>query len=107
MVFQKLKRVWSYNQFEYIPKFRKTFPELNNLSYEEMCNRWKSLGINFYSEEKTEITFWIRITLPFALITLFLMLLSLPFVFMITGKWGYPNGKKNLILNWFRSLKLE
>ena len=107
MVFQKLKRVWSHNDMNYIPKFSETFPELNKLSYEEMCERWKSLGIKFYSEEKTEISVWIRFTLPFALILFLLMFFSLPLVFMIRGKWSYPHGKNNLILNWFRALGLE
>jgi hypothetical protein len=106
MVFQKLKRVWSHNHWTYIPKFSETFPELNKVSYEEMCERWKSLGINFYSEEKTEIRGWVRFTLPFALILFILMFISLPLLFMITGKWTYPNGEKNLILNWFRALRL-
>jgi hypothetical protein len=106
MVFQKLKRVWSHNDWTYIPKFSETFPELNKVSYEEMCERWKSLGINFYSEERTEIRGWVRFTLPFALILFILMFISLPLVFMITGKWSYPNGKNNRILNWFRALRL-
>ena len=106
MVFKKLKRVWSHNDWTYIPKFSETFPELNKVSYEEMCERWKSLRINFYSEEKTEIRGWVRFTLPFALILFILMFISLPLLFMITGKWTYPNGEKNLILNWFRALRL-
>ena len=106
MVFQKLKRVWSHNNWTYIPKFSETFPELKKVSYEEMCERWRSLGINFYSEERTEIKGWVRFTLPFALILFILMFISLPLLFMITGKWKYPNGEKNLILNWFRALRL-
>ena len=68
MVFRKLKRVWSHNDMKYIPKFTETFPELNKVSSEEMCERWISLGIDFYTEEKTEVKGWIRLTLPFALI---------------------------------------
>ena len=106
MVFRKLKRVWSHNDMNYIPKFRETFPELNKLSSEEMCDRWISLGIHFYSEEKTEVRRWVRLTLPFALILFVLMLIGLPFNFMITGKWGYGSGKESRIFNWFRALRL-
>ena len=106
MVFRKLKRVWSHNDMNYIPKFRETFPELNKVSSEEMCDRWVSLGIDFYTEEKTEVSGWIRLTLPFALILFVLMFIGLPFVFIITGKWSYGNGDKSRILNWFRALKL-
>ncbi len=89
----------------YIPKFRETFPELNKISYEEMCKRWKSLGINFYTEEKTEVKGWIRLTLPFALILFVLMIIGLPLAFMFTGKWSYGN-RDSRILNWFRALRL-
>ena len=40
----------------YIPKFRETFPELNKVSSEEICDRWISLGLDFYTEEKTEVS---------------------------------------------------
>lgn len=105
-MFRKLNRVWSHNSYSYIPKFRETFPELNKLDYEELCHRWKSLGIDFYTEEKTEVKVWIRFTLPFALITFVLMYIGLPFAFLFTGKWSYGNGDKSKILNWFRALHL-
>lgn len=105
-MFRKLKRVWSHNDMNYIPKFRETFPELNKVSSEEMRDRWISLGIDFYTEEKNEVNGWIRITLPFALILMTLMLVGLPFNFIITGKWYYGNGEKSRILNWFRQLRL-
>jgi len=91
---------------DYIPKFRETFPELNRVSSEEMCDRWRSLGIDFYTEEKTDVKWWIRLTLPFAIILFILMLIGLPFVFIITGKWSYSNSEKSRILNWFRQLRL-
>jgi hypothetical protein len=106
MVFRKLKRVWSHNDMNYIPKFRETFPELNKVSREEMCDRWISLGINFYTEEKKEVKGWIRLTLPFALILLVLMIVGLPFTFILTGKWSYGDGDKSRIRNWFRALHL-
>lgn len=106
MIFRKLKRVWAYNSFEYIPKFRETFPELNKLDYDEVCRRWQSLGIDFYTEEKVEVKGWIRLTLPFALILFILMFIGFPFAFIITGKWSYGNGDKSRILNWFRQLRL-
>lgn len=106
MVFRKLKRVWSHNDMNYIPNFTETFPELNKVSSEEMCDRWISLGIEFYTEETTEVKVWIRLTLPFALILLVLMFIGLPFAFIITGKWSYGSGDKSRILNWFRQLCL-
>ena len=107
MLFKKLKRVWSFNEYVYIPKFKETFPELNSISYDEMCDTWKKLDIVFYTEKETEVPVWIRFTLPFALITILIMYIGIPVNFLITGKWGYSGlGKKNYILNWFRALKL-
>ena len=105
-MFRKLKRVWSHNDMNHIPKFRETFPELNKVSNQEMCDRWVSLGIEFYTIEKTKVKWWVRLTLPFALILLFLMFISLPLVFVITGEWSYPLTNKNKIYNWFQSLQL-
>lgn len=106
MVFRKLKRVWSHNDMNYIPKFRETFPELIKVSSEEMCDRWISLGIDFYTEEETGVKGWIRLTLPFALILFVLMVVGLPFVFLFTGKWSYSIGQKSRIFNWFRQLQI-
>ena len=102
MIFRKLKRVWSHNDMNYIPKFRETFPELNKVSMEDMCIRWKSLGINFYTEEKVEVGGWVRLTLPFALVMWVLLFITLPLNFIITGKWGYGD----YLYNWFKSLGL-
>lgn len=105
-MYRKLKRVWSHNNANYIPKFREVFPELNKVSSEEMCDRWIELGVDFYTDEKTPVKTWIRFTLPFAIVLMLLMFIGLPFAFLITGKWSYPLGEKNRILNWFRSLRL-
>ena len=106
MIFKKLKRVWSHNEMNYIPKFRETFPELNKVSREELCNRWIALGIEFYTEEEKEINSWIRITLPLALIVWVLMFVSLPFKYMATGVWGYNIGNKGFVYNWFAALQM-
>jgi hypothetical protein len=105
-VYRKLKRVWSHNNANYIPKFREIFPELNNVSSEEMCDRWIELGVDFYTDKKTPIKIWTRLTLPFAIVLIVLMIIAIPFIFILTGEWKYPLGEKNRILNWYRSLRL-
>ena len=107
MVYRKLKRTWSNGYANRIPQFKNTFPELQKLSSEELANRFIELKMDFYYEEKTPVSSWIRLTLPFALITMLLMIVGLPIVFCITGKWGYSLGNKNRLLNWFRALKLD
>jgi hypothetical protein len=106
-MYRKLKRVWSHNDINYIPNFQKVFPELSKIDSEELCDRFIELNIEFYCEEKTPVNFWIRLTLPFAIFTMLLMILVSPISFLITGKWGYSLGQKNRLLNWFRALKLQ
>lgn len=106
MVYRKLRRTWSHNDANYIPNFYKVFPELRNVSSEEMRDRWVELGVDFYTEKKTPVKPLIRLTLPFGILLMALMLIGLPILFMITGSWYYGLGEKNRILNWFRSLHL-
>lgn len=105
MMYRKLKRVWSHNNMNYIPKFRETFPELNKASREELADRFAKLGIDWYSETKVPVSIWIRLTLPFALILWALMFIGLPFAFLIRGEWDYGFADSK-VLNWFKSLKL-
>lgn len=106
MIYRKLKRTWSHGYADYMPKLKKAFPELERLSNEELANRFIELKMDFYYEEKLPVSFWVRLTLPFALLTYVLMIIGLPVVFLFTGHWGYSLGKKNRVLNWFRSLRL-
>lgn len=105
-MYRKLKRVWAHNDARYIPKFKEIFPELNKVSSEEMCDRWIDLGVDFYTEKKAPVKLLTRLTLPFAVILFIVMIIGVPFCFLITGSWTYPLGDKNIILNWFRSLRL-
>ena len=93
MMYRKLKRTWSNGYANYMPRFKKVFPELSKLSSEEMVDRLIELRMDFYYEEKEPVSFWIRLTLPFALLTMLLMIVGLPLTFLITGKWGYSLGK--------------
>ena len=106
MTFRKLKRVWSHNDMDYIPRFSEAFPELKHVSSEELCDRFSDLNINWYSDEQVTTSIWMRLTLPLALICIIVMFAMLPFIFIITGKWGWRIGKKAIIYNWFASLNL-
>lgn len=105
-MYRKLKRVWSHGYANYIPNFDKVFPELKKITSEEMCDRFRELGLEFYAEKQTPVKPLIRITMPFAIALMLLMFVGIPFVFLITGKWSYPLSDKNRILNWLRSLRL-
>lgn len=90
-----------------MPRFKKVFPELSKLSNEEMADRLVELKMDFYYEEKKPVNIWTRLTLPFALLTMLVMLVGLPITFLITGNWGYSLSERNRLLNWFRSLRLQ
>lgn len=106
MLYRKLKRTWSHGYINYMPGFKKEFPELKHVSGEEMANRFIKLGLDYFTETKEPAKIWVRITLPFALLVMLLMFIGLPIIFLITGRWGYNLGDKNYVLNWFRALKL-
>ena len=107
MIYRKLKRVSTNGYANYIKDFTKIFPELSKIDSEEMADRWYRLGIEFYTDEQKKVSPILRLTLPFALIMMLLMFISLPFNFMITGNWGYSFGKNNRVYNWFKALKLQ
>lgn len=106
-MYRKLTRTWSHGYINNIPNFKKVFPELKQVSDEEMADRFIKLGLNFYTETKTPINPLIRLTFPFALLTMLIMFIALPVQFLITGKWSYNLNNKNKILNWFRMLHLQ
>jgi hypothetical protein len=106
-MYQKLKRTWSHGDINYMPNFFEVFPELKHVSSEEMADRFIELGLDYFTETKTPVKWWVRLTLPFALLTMLLMLIALPVTFVITGNWGYSLNDKNRLLNWFRMLRLQ
>lgn len=106
MIYRKLKRTWAHNDARYIPGFKETFPELNNLSSEELCERWLVLGVDFYTEKQKPVKWYIRLTLPIAMLVWLGMFITLPIHFILYGTWGYSLGKNNYIYNWFSQLHL-
>jgi hypothetical protein len=107
MIYRKLKRTWSHGYINYMPNFKKVFPELKNVSSEEMADRFIELGLDYFTETKTPVKMWVRFTLPFALLAMLLMIIGLPITFLITGNWGYNLNDKNIILNWLRMLRIQ
>ena len=107
MIYQKLKRTWSHNDLNYIPKFRKLFPELNRVDSEALADRFIELGLDFYTEIEAPVKPLMRLTLPLALLLMLLMFILLPINFIFTGNWGYSlkTGTPR-IFNWLKSLRL-
>lgn len=106
-MYRKLKRTWSGGYANYIPRFRKVFPELSKLDSEELCDRFQELNMDFYTEKVVPVHWSIRLTLPLALIVFVLMFVLSPIYYIFKGQWGYTLSEKNFILNWFRALGLQ
>ena len=106
MTYRRLKRTWSNGYAHNMGKIKKVFPELSEIDSEEMADRFIELGMDFYVEEKQGVKTWVRFTLPFAVTAMLIMLILIPVVFLVTGKWGYSLSNNNYILNWFRMLHL-
>lgn len=101
VMFTELKRVYSHGYMNYVPKFKETFPELKDISSEDLADRFRELGVEFYTAERKPIPIIIRLTMPFAFVTLIAMLALLPLHYFITGKWRYDLKDNNKLMNWF------
>ncbi len=100
-MFTELKRVYSQGYMNYVPKFQETFPELKNLTREELADRFSSLGIEFYTTERKPVPILIRLTMPFAFVTFVIMVLFMPLHYFITGHWHYSLKDNSKLMNWF------
>lgn len=103
-MFTELRRVWSHGYMKYIPKFEEVFPELEGVDREEMANRFKKLGIEFYTTEKKPVPLLVRLSMPFAFITFIIMLITSPIHYFITGRWEYQLKSNGKLMNWFNAV---
>ncbi len=103
-MYRKIERISRFYWF--MPKLKNKFPELDCLSEEEFIQRFKELNITFYSEKIVPVKPWIRVTLPFALLLMIIMILFTPILFMLTGKWSYELKETNPIRNWLTQLRI-
>ena len=103
-MFTELKRVYSQGYMNYVPNFQETFPELKNLTREELADRFMSLGIEFYTAERKPVPILIRLTMPFAFVTVAIMVLFMPLHYLITGQWSYSLKDNSKLMNWFSAV---
>ena len=92
--FWKFKTVSAY-------KLKEAFPELKQILLEDIEQRLRYSGMILVKRERVSVPFWVRLTLPFALIAIIILYVSLPIKYMLNGKWGY---NKDWLYNWFKSL---
>lgn len=69
-------------------QLRKHLPQLQGVSAEDIADSLRGSGLGIVVQKSKPIPFWVRLTLPFGLIFILLLLVTLPIKFMITGTWG-------------------
>lgn len=78
---------------------KRSIPELKHVSTETI--EYAVRKYTFLSQEKTKAAWWIRLTLPLAIVAWILLFIYLPVNYVIKGEWGYSN---TWVENWFRQL---
>lgn len=75
--------------------------ELKNVDADYISDCLRGSDLEFYKKELIKTPILIRLTLPFALIIMLILLIGLPVNYIICGKWGY---KWKWLSNWLRML---
>lgn len=83
-------------------ELRQRIPELKKLDNEIIIDYLRGSNLEFYKIEKKKTPFYIRLTLPFAIIFVILAFIFSPINFIITGHWNYGHNDK--IINWLSAL---
>lgn len=95
--FLKISR---FETFRVAQQLKRSFPQLKHADVEGILD---DLDFVFYREEEVKAPMLIRLTLPFAFLTMVLLIAVSPLKYIVTGKWRY---KSTWLTNWFRSLGL-
>lgn len=82
---------------------RSEIPELKNVDIWKLENVINNLPIEFYKEDSVVTKWYIRLTLPVALLVMLLMLIFCPIKYIFTGSYGY---KILFVRNWIKALGL-
>lgn len=104
VMFTELKRVYSHGYMNYVPKFKETFPELKDISSEDLADRFRGLGIEFYTAERKPTPLLIRLTMPFAFTVFVVMIALSPLHYLATGRWRYRLADNSKLMNWFEAV---
>lgn len=82
-------------------ELKKIIPELKHCDTGHITSHLRGSNMEFYYLEQIKTPFWIRLTLPFGLLTMLILLIISPINYIISGHWGY---KVQWLSNYFRSL---
>ena len=107
MIFKTLRRVYSYGSMNNIPNFDTIFPELKDISKEELYRRFADANIEFFVTKREPVSFLMRLTFPLALIVMLLMIIFMPINYLITGDFKYDEDKFPQLWNWFEKIGIN
>lgn len=99
-----MKLYWNLRKKNYYfaaLELKNAIPELKKTNTELLEDDLRGSNLEFYETKQKKVPILIRFTMPFAFITLILLICVMPLAFMITGRWGYHF---QWINNWFRSV---
>lgn len=99
-----MAKFWEIKKKDYhwtAMELKKLLPELKNSDLDLITHRLRGSGLGIVRERSIPRPAWVRITLPFGIIVMLLLLITSPIKFMLTGTWGY---QWQWLTNWFRSL---
>ena len=74
---------------------------LKDISVDTLEKFFNDNNLAIVEESRKKVPFYIRLTLPFAMLVYVILVVTSPFWFIITGNWWY---KSFFITNWFSAL---
>lgn len=82
-------------------ELKNRIPELSNIDTDDIVDNLRGSGIAVVKKQLNNTPPLLRLTLPFAIVVIILLLVFSPVKFMITGDWGY---RWRWMENWFRAV---
>lgn len=82
-------------------ELKKHLPQLEGTSTDDIVDNLRGSGLGIVSQKSKPNPFWVRLSLPFGLVFILLLIITLPIKFMLTSTWQY---KVYWMSNWFKAL---
>lgn len=101
-----MESIWKQKEPSFIvaDTFKYSIPLLNNIDIDELDKIISKLPYDFYKkDEAIKVNIWLRLTLPFVLVVMILLIVFMPIKFIFTGRWRYA---PNIFIKWFKLLDL-
>lgn len=106
MELHQLERASDYQVKEWLVKELQLTPHQKSKLTAEEIIRWAPFKFYKKRQEEKSSILW-RLTIIPYLIFLLILFIGIPFVFLITGRWGYgSNFYDNFLAKWMQKLKL-